>query len=83
MMSGKSADELLHEIAEREAIVDLVTRYCHVIWRGELDTYPTLYTEDGILRWTNPDREPVRGHAALREMIEPMVVDHSPAPVCP
>lgn len=77
-MSGKSTEQMLQEVLEREAINDLVNRYCHVIWREELDEYPKLYTEDGILRWTNPDRPPVQGHAALREMIEPMVVDHSP-----
>ena len=77
-MSGKSAETILQEVVDREAIRDLVKTYCHVVWREDLDAYPTLYAEDGLLRWTNPEHPPVRGRAALREMIGSMVGPYKP-----
>ena len=77
-MSNKSSEQLLQEVLDREAIRDLVNNYCHVLWREEIDDYPKLYTEDAILRWTNPDRPPVQGRKALHELIGPMVRDHKP-----
>lgn len=77
-MSAKSADQLMQEVLDRESIRDLGIRYCHVLWREELDEYPMLYTEDALLRWTNAGSTPVQGRAALREMIGPMVGNGKP-----
>jgi hypothetical protein len=81
MTSGiieQRTQELLQELSDREAIRDLANRYCHVIWREEVDEYPKLFAEDAILRWTNPGRVPVQGRAALREMIGIMVTRDKP-----
>lgn len=77
-MTGKTDSQLLQELLDREAIRELVNEYCHVIWREEIEDYADLYTDDAILRWTNPDRPAVEGRDALRQMIEPMVKDHRP-----
>lgn len=77
-MTDKNVEALLQEVIDREAIRDLVTRYCHVVWREDFESYPALFTEDGVVRWTNSDQPPVQGRAALREMIEGLVTAHRP-----
>ena len=73
-MVDQRNEELLQQLIDREAIRDLVIRYCHVVWRAELDEYPKLFTEDGIMTWTVPGhRLPVQGPAALRELVEILV----------
>lgn len=76
-MIEKSTEQLVRDLSDREAIRDLVTRYCQVIWREELDEYPLLFTEDAVVRWTNPGhRPPVHGRAALRELVGKLVHAH-------
>lgn len=68
------SEELLQQLIDREAIRDLAIRYCHVVWRADLDDYPNLFTEDGVMTWTDPGhRLPVQGHAALRELVDILV----------
>jgi hypothetical protein len=67
-------EEMLQQVSDREAIRDLALRYCHVVWRADLDDYPKLFAEDGVMTWTDPGhRLPVKGHAALRELVDILV----------
>jgi SnoaL-like domain len=43
----KTTDELVRELADREAIRDLPIRYCDCISRNGLEGVVSLFTEDG------------------------------------
>ena len=43
----ETTDELVREVAAREAIRDLSARYCDCVWRKDLDGLVSLFTEDG------------------------------------
>ena len=40
-------EELLTELADREAIRDLPVRYCDCVWQNTLDTMIDLFAKDG------------------------------------
>jgi ketosteroid isomerase-like protein len=42
----KTTDELVRELADREAIRDLPIRYCDCISRNDLEGVVSLFTED-------------------------------------
>jgi hypothetical protein len=42
----KTTDELVRELADREAIRDLPARYCDCLWRQDLDGPVDLFTDD-------------------------------------
>jgi hypothetical protein len=44
----KTTDELVIELADREAIRDLPVRYCDCVWQNDLKTMVELFAEDGI-----------------------------------
>lgn len=65
----KPLEELVAEMADREAIRDLPVRYCDCVWRGDVDGIVDLFTEDGSFTAPRHGREVVtKGRAALRKM---------------
>ena len=75
----KTTEELVREIADREAIRDLADRYCDCIWRKDLDGLVKLFTEDGIFRVEGLEIEAVaRGRKQLRKMYEKSVAQLTP-----
>jgi SnoaL-like domain len=67
----KTTDDLVREIADREAIRDLSARYCDCIWRKDIDGLVSLFTEDGIFRVEGLEVEASsRGPARLRKVYE-------------
>lgn len=66
-----STDRTLRDLADLEAIRDLVRRYAHYVWQNELEALADLFAEDGSM---DPGtRPPIVGRAALlagfREML--------------
>jgi len=51
----KTIDELVRELADREAIRDLPIRYCDCISRNGLADIVSLFTEDGSFVVKNPE----------------------------
>jgi ketosteroid isomerase-like protein len=51
----KTTDELVRELADREAIRDLHIRYCDCISRNDLEGVVSLFTEDGSFVVKNPE----------------------------
>ena len=70
----KTTDELVRELADREALRDLAIRYMDLLWRNDLDGLVSLFTEDGSFVATDSENEVVaRGHAELKKMFQKAV----------
>jgi SnoaL-like domain len=66
-----TTDDLVREIAAREAIRDLSARYCDCIWRKDVDGLVSLFTDEGTFRVEGLEVEASsRGHAQLRRVYE-------------
>jgi uncharacterized protein (TIGR02246 family) len=75
----EATDELVREIAAREAIRDLSARYCDCIWRQDLDGLVNLFTDDGTFVVEGLEVEAIsRGHAELRKVYEKALAEISP-----
>ncbi len=65
----KSTEEMVAELADREAIRELPVRYCDCVWQGSLDTMIDLFAKDGQFITKGRKREAVsKGHDELRKM---------------
>jgi hypothetical protein len=77
----KTTDELVTELADREAIRDLPVRYCDCVWQNDLKAIAELFAEDGIFVVKGHKREvTTKGRADLRKMYEQALGDVSPRP---
>ncbi len=75
----ETTDQLVRELAAREAIRDLSARYCDCIWRNDLDGLVSLFTEDGTFVVEGLEVEAIsRGHAQLRKVYEKAIAEMSP-----
>jgi ketosteroid isomerase-like protein len=54
------------DVENREAIRELLHRYCHYVDAGDADKWAGLYAEDGSFN-LGAGRGPIQGRAALRE----------------
>ena len=80
---SRPSDEVLQELADREAIRDLARLYAHYVWQKQPDSAVELFTDDGEM---DTGEEPVlRGRAELHEayrrmldgaMFQPFVHNH-------
>ncbi len=77
----KTADELIREIADREAIRDLPLRYCDYICQSDPEGVASLFTEDGTFLVKDSENEVVtRGRAQLRKMYKKVISEVEPRP---
>src|SRR5260370_5567666 len=77
----KTTDEVVIELADREAIRELPVRYCDCVWQNDLKTMVELFTEDGTFVVKGRQREATtKGRAELRKMYEQALGEVSPRP---
>ncbi len=77
----KTTEELVIELADREAIRELPARYCDCVWQNDLKTMVELFTEDATFVVKGPKREATtKGRAELRKMYERALGEVSPRP---
>jgi hypothetical protein len=77
----KTTDELVRELADREAIRDLVVRYCDCLWRKNLDGLVDLFTESGTFVVEGHDLDIMqRGRVHLKRMYRNLVEELEPRP---
>ncbi len=77
----KTTDQLVRELADREAIRDLPIRYCDCICRDDLEGLINLFTEDASFIVKNPENEVVtRGRGELKKMYEKLIGATQPRP---
>lgn len=56
-------NDIVRELADREAIRDLACRYADCVWRQAVEEAVDLFAEDGVMDMG--DRPPIAGRAAL------------------
>jgi SnoaL-like domain len=67
----KEDDEVLRELADREAIRDLQVRYCDYMWQKDVKGLLSLFTEDAVYVIKGVEVEAVsRGIASIKRMHE-------------
>jgi hypothetical protein len=75
----KTTNELVHELADREAIRDLPVRYCHCLWKKDIDALLDLFTQDATFVVKGIEVEAVsRGRAELKKMHEKALTETTP-----
>ncbi len=77
----KTTDELVRELADREAIRNLPLHYCDCICRNDLDGLINLFTENASFVVKNAENEVVtRGRRELKKMYENLISQTHPRP---
>ena len=77
----KSTEELVTELADREAIRDLPVRYCDCVWQNTLDAMIDLFSKDGQFISKGRKREvTTTGHADLNKMYAGALGEMNPRP---
>jgi hypothetical protein len=67
----KTTEQLVRELADREAIHDLCARYCDCVWRKDLDGLVGLFVKDGSFAVEGLEVEALsRGHAKLKQVYQ-------------
>ena len=78
----KTNDDLVRELADREAIRELSDRHCDCLYREDLDGLVNLFTQDGAFIANDLENEVVtRGHAELKKMYRKIVKEVRPEPI--
>ncbi len=77
----KTTDQLVRELADREAIRDLPIRYCDCICRDDLEGLVSLFTEDASFIVKNPENQVVtHGRDELKKMYDNLIRETHPRP---
>ncbi len=77
----KTVEEMLAELADREAIRDLPVRYCDCVWRNDVAGIVDLFTADGSFTVKTADGETVhKGREALIKTYTEGLRDLQPRP---
>jgi SnoaL-like protein len=77
----KTTEELVRELADREAIRDLAVRYCDCLWRDDLEGLLGLFKEDGTFVVEGHDLDVIqRGRAHLKKMYASLAEELRPRP---
>jgi ketosteroid isomerase-like protein len=77
----KTTEELVRELADREAIRNLPIRYCDCICRNDLEGLMSLFTDDAAFSVKDPENRVVtRGRSDLKKMYENLVKEARPRP---
>jgi ketosteroid isomerase-like protein len=66
---GAKAVRAIRELADREAIRELVSRYAHCVWRRDALGAAALFTDDGEM--DTGDGRILKGRAAIMQAYEP------------
>ena len=80
-MATKSVETLIQEMLDREAIRDLPVRYCHYVWKNDVEGIVNLFTEDGAISVPNdPSLPGAQGRANLLKTYKQALGDLAPRP---
>jgi ketosteroid isomerase-like protein len=75
----KTADELMSELADREAIRELPARYCDCLWRKDLEGLMDLFTQDATFVVKGLEIEAVsHGRSQIRRMHQKALSETTP-----
>jgi uncharacterized protein (TIGR02246 family) len=75
----KTNNELVRELADREAIRELAVLYCDCLWRKDIDGLISLFTDDAIFVMKGVEVNAVsRGLDAIKKMHEKALAATTP-----
>ena len=78
---AKSIDQIVTELADREAIRELPQRYCDCVWRNDVEGIANLFTEDGSFSIAARNSEnTTTGRANLLKMYKDGLASLTPRP---
>ena len=78
---AKSIDQIVTELADREAIRELPAQYCDCVWRTDVEGMVDLFTENGSFSITARDEETTTtGRANLHKMYKEALASVTPRP---
>jgi ketosteroid isomerase-like protein len=78
---AKTLEQLVSEVADRQAIGELPKRYCDCVWRGDVDALVDLFAEDGSFIVTgHRQTSTTTGHANLRKTYAEGLATLTPRP---
>jgi hypothetical protein len=80
-MAAKNVETLVQEMLDREAIRDLPVRYCHCVWKNDIEGIVNLFTHDGSISVPNdPSLPDAQGRDNLLKMYKQALGDLTPRP---
>ena len=78
---AKSIDQIVTELADREAIRELPQRYCDCVWRNDIDGIVNLFTDDASFSISASNAEnTTTGRANLHKMYKDALASVTPRP---
>ena len=78
---AKSVEQIVTELADREAIRDLPQSYCDCVWRHDSKGIAELFAPDGSFTIIGPERETcVAGHAEIVKFYSDALAKLTPRP---
>jgi hypothetical protein len=78
---AKTTEQIVTELADREAIRELPQRYCDCVWRGDVDGLVGLFADDGVFTIINNGKEITnKGAAALQKTYKAGLATLTPRP---
>ncbi len=78
---AKTTEQIVTELADREAIRELPQRYCDCVWRGDVDGLVELFADDGSFTIVANGKEHTnQGLAALQKTYKAGLATLTPRP---
>ena len=81
-MANKTAEQLVSDLLDREAIHDVVVRYYDAVWRDDVAGLVDLYTGDGMLVLKYKEEKRIAGRDALLKFYRESMGATNPRPYC-
>ncbi len=79
-MSAKSTEQLLAELADREAIRELPRLYCHYLWTRDPHSMANLFTEDATICIQGMEDYAISGRDKLAKVFQRVNARYSSLP---
>jgi SnoaL-like domain len=77
----KTTEQIVNELADRDAIRELPQRYCDCVWRGDVDGLVSLFTDDGAFTIVGNNKETTnKGRAELHKTYKAALASLTPRP---
>jgi len=78
---AKTTEQIVTELADRDAIRELPQRYCDCVWRGDVDGIVSLFADDGVFTIIGNNRETTnKGRVELQKTYKAGLASLTPRP---
>jgi hypothetical protein len=78
---AKTTEQIVTELADRDAIRELPQRYCDCVWRGDVDGLVGLFADDGVFTMIGNNKETTnKGRAELQKTYKAGLASLTPRP---